>query len=403
MRVTIVVGGRWHAFDLARGLQNEGHLHRLITNYPRWYVQKWGIESDKIVSLPLTFWAVKLIYKLGGERLMMRCQWRVHKWFADRASKYLEGSDLIHGWSQWSEPSLKWARARDIPTVLERSSAHILEQSKLLEEEHSRLGLQWARTHKKIERMEMDEYELCTKIAVPSLFVQRSFEKRHFPSNRLFRNTLGVNLQKFYPPQITPMAPRISGLRVIYAGSLSIRKGIPDLLEVFSNDEIEDAKLILIGGSTPEVAPYIDRNAKNITCLGHRPQTELVKHYQKAHCFVMPSVEEGMAMVQLQAMACGLPLICTANTGGEDLLRLKGSRGRKLADGIEEFDAGYLVPINRPDAIKRCLQSIANDVGLWESKRNAALDIAGTGISWQAYADRAIGLYKEIQREAWGE
>ena len=36
MKVTIVVGGRWHAFDLARELERQGHLHRLITNYPGW-------------------------------------------------------------------------------------------------------------------------------------------------------------------------------------------------------------------------------------------------------------------------------------------------------------------------------------------------------------------------------
>ena len=40
---------------------------------------------------------------------MMRRQWIVHRWFANRAVKYLEGSELIHGWSQWSEPSLQWA------------------------------------------------------------------------------------------------------------------------------------------------------------------------------------------------------------------------------------------------------------------------------------------------------
>jgi hypothetical protein len=78
---------------------------------------------------------VKLIYKLGGEGLMMRCQWRVHQWFAKRAVKHLEGSELIHGWSQWSEPSLRWAKQRGIPTVLERSSAQIEEQSRLLREE----------------------------------------------------------------------------------------------------------------------------------------------------------------------------------------------------------------------------------------------------------------------------
>ena len=85
---------------------------------------------------------------------MMRCQWIVHRWFANLAVKYLEGSELIHGWSQWSEPSLQWARQNAVPTVLERSSAHILEQSKLLRAEYSRLGLNWAETHPRIDEDE---------------------------------------------------------------------------------------------------------------------------------------------------------------------------------------------------------------------------------------------------------
>ena len=64
MKITIVVGGRWHAFDLAKELDKKGYLHRLITNYPKWFVQKWGIPKTKVVSLPLTFWLVKAIYKI---------------------------------------------------------------------------------------------------------------------------------------------------------------------------------------------------------------------------------------------------------------------------------------------------------------------------------------------------
>ena len=83
MRISIVVGGRWHAFDLAKELHRSGHLHRIVTSYPRFFVKRWGIPPEKITSLPLTFIAVKLIYALGGEHLMMRLQWLVHRWFAD--------------------------------------------------------------------------------------------------------------------------------------------------------------------------------------------------------------------------------------------------------------------------------------------------------------------------------
>ncbi|MEI6828789.1 MAG: glycosyltransferase family 4 protein [Synechococcaceae cyanobacterium ELA445] len=396
MNITIVVGGRWHAFDLARELHRHGHLHRLITNYPRWFVKRWGIPPERVVSLPLTFWLVKLIYRIGGEALMMRCQWAVHRWFARRAVAHLEGSELIHGWSQWSEPSLRWAQERSIPTVLERSSAHILEQSRLLRKEHARLGLTWTETHPRIEAMELREYGFATAVVVPSLFVERSFLEREFPRKRLFRNTLGVDLSHFKPPTQPPPAPGDGGLRAIYAGSLSVRKGIPDLLEGFAAAALPNARLRLVGGETPELAELLARQPANVERLGHRPQAELVEHYGQAHCFVMASTEEGMAMVQLQALACGLPLICTTNTGGEDLLRLGGEEPQDRPQGVQEFAAGFLVPIQAPEAIAWCLRQLAERPGLWELQRQAALQLAASELSWQAYGERAIAYYRSL-------
>ena len=399
MKITIVVGGRWHAFDLALQLQSHGHLHRLITNYPRWFVTRWGIPANKVVSLPLTFWAVKAIYKIGGETLMMRCQWWVHHWFAKRAMVHLEGSELIHGWSQWSEPSLRWAMQRQIPTVLERSSAHILEQSRLLREEHARHGLKWTSTHPKIEAMELREYGLCSAIAVPSLFVERSFHARGINAAALNRNALGVSLKKFKPSTEAPIPPSQCGLKVIYAGSLSVRKGIPDLLAGFKRANLPEASLTLLGGDTPELEKLLKHQPSCVFRLGHRPQAELVQHYQRAHCFVIASIEEGMAMVQMQALACGLPLICTTNTGGEDLLRLQGASGQTSKHGITEFPAGFLVPIHKPEAIAHCLQRLQQEPELWQGMREAALDLASRELSWSAYGDRAISHYKTLLTE----
>ncbi|MEB3316916.1 MAG: glycosyltransferase family 4 protein [Cyanobacteriota bacterium] len=407
MRITIVVGGRWHAFDLARHLHHRGHLHRLITTYPRWFVKRWGIPAEKVVSLPLAFVVVKAIYKLGGEALMMRCQWWVHSWFARGASRHLEGSQLIHGWSQWSEPSLRWACQRGVPTVLERSSAHILEQSRLLREEHQRLCLPWPATHPRIEAMELREYGLCTTVAVPSLFVERSFLARGFPPERLFRNGLGVDLSRFRPPDRPPPPPSL-GLRVVYAGSLSVRKGLPDLLAGFAAAKLPGAELLLLGGGGEGLDALLARQPAAVRRLGHRPQAELVAHYGTAHCFVMASIEEGMAMVQMQALACGLPLICTPNTGGEDLLRLQGTTpridpleersGAGAADPspILEFPAGWVVPIHAPEAIAHCLRRLSREVGLWEGKRRAALELAQGALGWDAYGERAIVHYRSL-------
>ena len=244
--------------------------------------------------------------------------------------------------------------------------------------------------------MELREYSLCSRIAVPSLFVERSFQDRGFPIAGLFRNALGVDLSRFHPPRTPPSPPSQGGLKVLYAGSLSVRKGIPDLLEGFHQAVLPEAQLTLIGGSTPELEPLIAAQPDNVNAVGHRPQTELVEHYRRAHCFVMASIEEGMAMVQMQALACGLPLICTTNTGGEDLLRLTGTYEQRHDHNIHEFGAGFVIPIHSPEAIAWCLRALTNVPGMWEEKRSAALKLAQESLSWQEYGRRSINNYQEL-------
>jgi starch synthase len=396
MKITIVVGGRWHAFDLASELEKKGHLHKLITNYPKWFVKKWGIPPEKVISLPFTFWLVKGIYRIGGEKLMMRCQWWVHRWFAERAANYLSGSELIHGWSQWSEPSFRWAKENKVPTVLERSSAHILEQNSLLSSEYKRFGLKWIATHRKIVQMELKEYELSDSVAIPSLFVEKTFHKRGFPATKLFRNNLGVNLSCFKASKKPESPSSNGGLKIIFAGSISLRKGIPDLLEGFNQLDSRESTLTLLGGITRELESLFQDKSEQIRLLGHIPQKELLSHYQQNHCFVMASVEEGMAMVQMQALACGLPLVCTTNTGGEDLLMLSGDLGKPDVLGIKQFPCGFLIPVHSPKAISHCLRRFINEPKLWETMRNEALKLAGEKLSWEKYGRRSMENYTRL-------
>jgi len=91
-------------------------------------------------------------------------------------------------------------------------------------------------------------------------------------------------------------------------------------------------------------------------------------------------------------------LICTTNTGGEDLLRMSGVEPIKLDMGIEEYPAGYLVPVRNSEAIATCLKNLANDSQLLQAKREAALSIrnVSTGLDWSSYAQRAIITYENL-------
>jgi starch synthase len=395
VNVSVIVGGRFHAFDLAAHLHRRGALHRLVTNYPKFVARRWGIPPDRVVSLPGTLIAARAMSKVSSQ-LVRRNQYRLHRWFAKAAAKKLEGSDLVVAWSSFAEPSVAWARERGVPTLVERGSAHILEQDELLKEEHALLGFPWPGIDRDIVGMEMREYEACTQISIPSLFVERSFVRRGITPERLFRNPYGVDLRSFRPPPQPPDPPSPSRLKIVFAGTSSVQKGTHHLLRAFEEARQTGWQLTLVGAVAAEARGWLEPAPRGIMALGHRPQHELASVYANSHCFVMPSIQEGLAMVQVQALACGLPLIATTNTGGEDLLRLRGNDGISRDLDVAEYPAGFIVPIRRPDAIAWCLSQLASSPDLWRSKREEALGLASASLSWEHYGDRALSRYRSV-------
>ena len=255
------------------------------------------------------------------------------------------------------------------------------------------MNIKYLGSNKKVIKKELFEYEQCDMIQIPSLFVRKSFLSQGFPKDKLFLNNFGANLKQFNFGEKLD-----NNFRVIYAGSLSIRKGIIYLLKAFMDAEIFNSELIMLGASDKNTSNLIKQASPNVKFYGHVPQKKLINYYRNSDVFVMPSIEEGMAMVQLQAMACGLPLICTTNTGGEDLLRLTG-KSQNLSNSIKEFPGGYLVNSGDSDAIKFCLKKLANDHNLLKSKKKETLKIREKYLGWENYASRTIDLYNILSNE----
>jgi starch synthase len=391
-KVTIVVPGRWHAFDLARELEGQGALHRLITNYPRSRTRLWKIPDEKVVSRPFTALLTRLAWKLGGEHLAMRSQYMINNIFAQQAAGNIGAPDVIHAWSAAAEPSLQAAKARGIQCVLERSSSHMLEQCRLLRSEYNALGLRWVETPKETVDRELREYQIADCIFVPSKFVRQSFEAARYPVDRLFVNGFGVDLSLFRPGK-----KQDEKFRVIYVGSLSIRKGVHHLVKAFKLANIEKSELLLVGGKSDESEQLIGSPDPRICVVGHVPQRELPSYYHKASVFVMASIEEGQAMVQAQALACGLPLICTSSTGGEDLLALNSTANNVVA-GMQEFAAGIVVNPGDATLLAAALRRIAGEPSLLASMRLNAAELARRDLTWHRYAVANLRKYDELLR-----
>jgi glycosyltransferase involved in cell wall biosynthesis len=88
------------------------------------------------------------------------------------------------------------------------------------------------------------------------------------------------------------------------------------------------------------------REAVELT--GPVPRSEMLAHFQWADVFLLPSLCEGSATVAYEALACGLPVIATPNTG------------TIVRDGVE----GFIVPARNVDGIVQSLEKLANDRNL---------------------------------------
>ena len=100
-------------------------------------------------------------------------------------------------------------------------------------------------------------------------------------------------------------------------------------------------------------------------------------------------------MVQAQALACGLPLICTANTGGEDFLALDGE-GREILPGIREYAAGFVVRPRNSDLLAIVLRRLASEPERLAAMRSAAATLARRDLSWSRYAAANLAQYRAL-------
>ena len=378
MQVTISVGGRFHAFYLAQQILRKEYLKKLITCYPKFEVAKYGIPREKVSSLLM----IELLsrgwrYLPSQVTKFYNPQYAISDIFDRGAKKCLTDSDILVAWSGFALNTLRKAKGMGTVTVVERGSSHILYQMEVLEEEYEKYGLKPQLAHSKIIEKELQEYEEADYIAIPSFFVKRTFLERGVPEEKLIHVPYGIDLADFIA-----IPKQDKTFRIIHCGGITLRKGAHYLLQAFYELNLAGTELWLIGSMSEEMRPFFKQfgNDKVVT-RGPYPQKELYKYYSQGSVFVLMSIEEGLAMVQPQAMACGLPVICTANTGGEDIVR----------DNID----GFIIPIRDVKALKEKLIYMYENQDICKHMGQNAKKRVSKGFTWDDYGKRMIRAYEK--------
>jgi glycosyltransferase involved in cell wall biosynthesis len=191
----------------------------------------------------------------------------------------------------------------------------------------------------------------------------------------------GVDVAQFRPA-LQPRQPEI-----VYVGSLIKRKGLPYLLEAMVQvvRELPALRLTIVGDG-PERAALESTAVKLglsecVTFAGLQSADGVRQAMQRAMAFVLPSVEEGLGVVLLEALACGTPIVASRVGGIPEV----------VTAGV-----GRLVPPADPPALAQVLIQMLHDEASWPEMSRNARRRAEDQYDWSKVAARMIGLYRTL-------
>lgn len=379
MKVAIGCQGRFHLFDLARQMERLGHLSQLYTGYPRFKVGE--LPRAKVSTFPWLMAPYMAAGRFGLASYLERFEILISRSFDEWVARNIEPCDVYHCLSTAGLRTHAIIRERyGALSVCDRGCSHILYQEEILREEYDLQALRFPTFSSGLKERELAEYESTDLIVVPSTFAFHSFVKHGIPAHRLRKNPLGVDLRTY---KQVPKEDNV--FRVIYTGTISIRKGIPHLLEALSALRLPNFEIWLIGPALPDMKSVLARFEGTYRYLGAIDRRSLHWFYSQGSVFVFPSVEDGFGLVQAEAMACGLPVVATTNTGAPDL----------FSDGVE----GFIVPIRNPEAIREKVLLLYNNPELRDEMSKAALRRVTEIGGWRDYGDRTALIYEEALAE----
>jgi glycosyltransferase involved in cell wall biosynthesis len=357
-------------YSAAVGIYHAGLLARLFissnaqTTIPGSFIRQWGIAGRGSKYLAAKDPTGLLAY-LDNTLF--------DYWVAPQ----LPSAQVFHGWNNSSLQSLRRAKAHGMTTVVERASAHPATHMQLLREEYARWNVPLKLPMWNYARA-LCEFSEADYITVPSSFARQSMIAEGVPAEKLIEIPFGADLKRFAPADPAASHP----FRAIFAGLVSINKGMPDLLEAWRRLAWRDAELWVVGAVAPDFAAIRARwsDLSGVRFIPH--SKELARLFQQCDVFVFPSIQEGSALVTYEAMATGLPVITTPNAGSV----------------VRDGEDGFIVSIRDQDALCERLEQLRrDDVVRMRIGRSARARVENFG--WQIYGARLVEAYQRIARE----
>jgi glycosyltransferase involved in cell wall biosynthesis len=290
--------------------------------------------------------------------------------------------DIVHTWPSGALRTLKAARALGIPTVLERPNAHTRFAMEVVKQECARLGITMPRGHEHGEdqervQLEEEEFDRADRLLCPSEFVAQTFLDKGFPPGKLARHQYGYD-DRAYSPDPKPRGPQ-RGLTMLFVGGCAPRKGLHYALAAWLRSSAHlDGKFWIAGEFIPGYAERLSGmlSDRSVQVLGHR--MDVPDLMRKADIFVLPTIEEGSALVTSEARGSGCVLL-VSEAAGAICKHMENALVHRVAD---------------VDTLTRHISMLYNDRVFLDKLRRNSLDTLDD-LTWTKAGQKLLSAYRE--------
>ena len=283
---------------------------------------------------------------------------------------------VVHAYEGSALSTFEAAARLGIRRVLDVPAAHEY-ASRLLAEEAVELGMPDPTGEiKRYTPRIQPERDAADVLLAPSEFVRSCLLDHGTPDDRIRLVPYGVDPERFHP---TPPADDV--FRVVFTGTIGLRKGVRYLLEAWRRLALPRAELLLLGSPDDAGRRLLAEYEGHYRWLGQLPKIDVAEVFGSADVFVLPSLAEGSALVTYEAMALGLPIVTTPNSGSW------------VRDGVD----GFIVPSRSVEQLMERLEQLYRDRDLVQTLGMNGREFVVANLTWDHYRERLAGVYAELQ------